>query len=432
MLLDDFALRRIAAPTSWPIPGGDFEKASLKRCGSGYYTSSPKETMDFTSANTMSGWTFTENVESAFNPPSGLVTYAMTNAYGVSTASGYATFYNDSRQPAGGFVEAFFSQDGAEMSTTFTPPAGTWLLRVDAAHRNNTAGSLNATVTIGGVPVQLGTVAVDKRAMTATTFPTPMTFDGSQAVTLCVAGHLGAATSGIWVDDFRLVAPSNRGEMIVNGGFESGVAGWTASGTYSVKRYVDNPVTYGTDVVDGAFFNTFRGSASISQDVAFPAAGVYRLSFWQHTCLDGSYDANPVKAFLVNGGVTNVIGVADVVSHTNFVQNAFDFRVDAAGTCKSVLCGSIRYTYTEAMIDGISLRPVNVAPEALEIPSKLSVSVADGTKIRLDFDGTRRVKAVRLGGGRVFGTIDASSYPQYIEGRGAFEALEVGTIMSFR
>ena len=434
MLLDDLALRRVDASAAWLIPGGDFEQAALKRCGTGYYTSKPTETMDFTSENTMPGWTFTTSAGSAFNPPAGLVTYAMTNAYGISTSSGFGTLYNDSRQPEGGFVEAFFSQDGAEMSTTFTPPAGTWLLRVDAAHRNNTAGSLAATLAVGGATVQLGTVVVDKRAMTATTFPNPVTFDGSQSVTLVVTGHLGAATSGIWVDDFRLVAPSERGEMIANGGFESLVSGWDTSGTCSAKRYVTDPAAYGTDVANGAFFLTLRGPASICQDVVFPAAGVYRLSFWQHTRLTerATYGENPVRAFVVNGGVTNVIGVADAVSHTNFVQSAFDFRVDAAGTYTVGLCGTVRSTSAEAVVDEVSLMPMTASADELEVPSDLELTVAPGAKLRLDFDGTREVGSMRIGGRRAHGTVDATSHPQYVEGRGSLWAPESGSVIYIR
>ena len=434
MLLDDFALRRIAAPTSWPIPGGDFERASIKRCGSGYYAATPKETMDFTSENTMSGWSFTANAESSFNPPSGLVTYAMTNAYGIATSSGYATLYNDSRQPEGGFVEAFFNAEGAEISTTFTPPAGTWLLRVDTAHRHATAGSLNAVVVADGVSTSLGTVSVDKRAMTAATFPNPITFDGSQTVTLCVTGHLGNASSGIWVDDFRLVSLEDRGEMVVNGSFEPNISGWTVSGTSESRRYTDVSAAYGTDIVDGGRFITLRGPATISQDVVFPKAGVYRISFWQHTRIAdrGTYGENPVMAWIAANGATNEIGRTDAVSHTNFVQSAFDFRVNEAGTYTLGISGTSPYTRTEAVLDGVSLMPVTVASEPMEIPSGLAVTVVSDAKLRLDFDGVRRVKSVRLGGRRVYGTIDASSYPEYLEGRGAFEAAETGITINFR
>ena len=434
LLVDDLELRQVAPETSWPVPGGDFESASIKRCGTGYYTVTPKEAMNFTYENAMEGWTFSGDPDSPLNPPVGLVTAAMTNAYGVSTHSGCGTLYNDSRQPRGGFVEVFFKDDQAELSTSFTPPEGTWLLRVDAAHRYDTAGTLEAVAVIGGETVSLGTVVVDKRAMTALTFPKPVTVDGSQSVALRVIGHLGSDKSGIWVDDFRLVTPRDRGEMIADGGFEDGVSRWTIAGTCRTYNYPANSQVYGTDAAEGTRFVTIRGRASVWQDVEFPAAGLYRIAFSQHTRLTerSTHGENPLTAYVAREGVTNVIGTALVVSHTNFVQNAFDFRVDSPGTYTVGLKGTASESQYETVLDAVSLMPVTSATEQLEIPDGFELSVDEGAKVRFDFDGTRPVKVVRLGGRRVTGIIDASLYPQYVEGRGALEAPVQGTVILFR
>ncbi len=62
----------------------------------------------------------------------------------------------------------------------------------------------------------------------------------------------------------------------------------------------------------------------------------------------------------------------------------------------------------------------------------MSISVADGAFLRLDFEGTNRVDRVRLGGQSAMGIIDAASYPDFICGDGALETLAKGTVILFR
>jgi hypothetical protein len=321
---------------------------------------------------------------------------------------------------------AYFRTDGSSASTVFTPPAGTHYLKADFAHRCDSAGSVDAAVTIGGSTVDLGTLDVTANSMTAMTFPTPFTTDGETPVTLTLTASVG--DDGIWADDFRLVGRQDDEELVANGSFET-LSGWTtltaknggaAKGDVGHYKYSDWRDQLGTDEVHGNKYVMLWNFAGISRPVAFPEAGVYRLSFWQHTRLSNShYGRNPVETYLVKDSATNFIGRTQAVTHTNFVQHVFDFRVPEAGTYSFVMRGTSESNSMEAMIDGVSIVQVRHDPDAgAVLPETLRISVAQGARLRLDFDGTNNVDVLWLDGRRITGIVSAETHPEYISGYG--------------
>lgn len=412
MLIDDIKLRRVDAPECWPIPGGDFESASM---ATGYGA------RDFSSANTIEGWTFSSG-ESSLNPSAGLVSFAMTNSFGKGA------LYNDSRQPGGGFVMAYFRTDGSTASTEFTPPAGRHYLTADFAHRCDTSGSINAAVTIGGSSISLGTLDVTANSMTAMTFPTPFTTDGETPVTLTLTAS--ESGDGIWADDFRLVERPDDGELVKSGSFEP-LSPWVSveeQGKVGHYLYKDWQDQLGTDIVHGEKYIMLWNRAGVKQTVSFPEPGVYRLSFWQHTRLGNHshFGRNPVETFLIKDSVTNFIGRTEAVTHTNFVQHVFDFRVPEAGPYTFLMRGTETKNSMEAMIDGVSIVQVRHDPDAgAVLPETLRISVAQGARLRLDFDGTNNVDVLWLDGRRITGIVSAETHPEYISGYGTLNVQRV-------
>ena len=111
---------------------------------------------------------------------------------------------------------------------------------------------------------------------------------------------------------------------------------------------------------------TVENLSGVYEDIEFPFAGRYRLSFYAHSRLNdktetGNYGPNPVRVWIAQGGVTNVIGYADTMS-SEWVQRVFDFTVDEPGQYRVCIQGmsdpeeeNIR---REAHIDAISLKQV--------------------------------------------------------------------------
>ena len=90
------------------------------------------------------------------------------------------------------------------------------------------------------------------------------------------AGHrIGLSHSGT-----RLVLPNPADNLIVNGGFEQGLTGWTAIGHGSVvtSSSDDSPVH---DPHGGlAWYRSHTDAGGVSQTVAVSPGSRYRLDFW--------------------------------------------------------------------------------------------------------------------------------------------------------
>ena len=66
------------------------------------------------------------------------------------------------------------------------------------------------------------------------------------------------------------------------------------------------------------------------------------------------------------------------------------------------------------------------------MPENLTVRVAAGAKLRLDFGGTLPVAGLRLGSRAVAGTVSAATHPEFISGPGALEVKPRGFYLYIR
>ena len=177
------------------------------------------------------------------------------------------------------------------------------------------------------------------------------------------------------------------------------------------------------------------------QNVTLPRPGRYRMSYRSKGRINwadfngGTYRPFPTRAYLVKDGVTNVLGRSSHQS-TNYVQNVFDFTAKKAGVYTLAIQGLWSSAYpsgAEAHIDDVSLRALpGTFDRSPPFDKDTRISLAEGAFLRLDFEGTNRVNRVRLGGQGAVGVIDAASYPEFICGDGALEALAHGTLLLFR
>jgi hypothetical protein len=150
------------------------------------------------------------------------------------------------------------------------------------------------------------------------------------------------------------------------------------------------------------------------------------------------YGHNPVRAWLAQDGVTNLIGWTRV-DDTPLVRREFLFHVATAGPYRFGLQGmtanSPQFPGTDqnALIDGVSIEPVtDLAPNSMPLPESLMLSVASGAFVQLDFADTQRVDRVNLGGRFVSGVISQETCPDFVAGPGALYAIPKGSLMFLR
>ena len=67
------------------------------------------------------------------------------------------------------------------------------------------------------------------------------------------------------------------------------------------------------------------------------------------------------------------------------------------------------------------------------LPGHLRISVAEGSRLVLDYPGTNKVASVRFGGTAVAGRIvDATTHPDYVTGIGALEIVPCNMAITLR
>ena len=465
-LLDNFRLdfvTDVPDASVWKIPNGDFELLTN--------VESARDAHSYANIqNTAEGWTFDNGSYTGGGDPN--VGVWVNGMYGQSGHTYYQPNYA-SETAAKGVVQLFFADVAGRARTTFRPPAGTWRLRADTAicpmyfrggwQWNRRSDALQATVTVGGAAIALGTCSVTTMAMTPGTWPTAFTVDGATDVTLELRQPSDQYGS-LLADNFELVrVDGDARNYVQDGGFEAASqssydaainsAYWRTAQNKGAQRYsYVYPVNYATYYPDqigsstcaGAQYAIVCGTAYMEQDLDLDAAGVY--VFRMHTATrynqkDGGrtdQGLNPLKAYIYPAGgdfASQAVEIgAFAVETFEFVPRTAYFRVPSAGRWTLRIAGQSAQANCDriARVDEVSVTKTAFAADVPDVPETAQVSVAAGAKLRLDYPGTIRLDRLELGGRGVSGTVTAARYPDYISGPGAVEVRAKATVILFR
>lgn len=467
------SLRKIVAKTRViPFPGGDFE--GLATNVAVFANASPKPVKFIESNMVLDDWTCVQP-EGVY--AIGPVLRGSTSYDSAQEAFGYYAYKLD-RGDRSSVQMLLGNKDGYAEKTAFVP-AGTWKLMLDciAFHRTNSMGpagrgknfadvGVSAMVTVGDAVTQLGDIMLTKDdygklpafdATFGTSFTVP---EGGANVTLRLQGVND--NGGINIDNLRLVAQSaGAANLIANGEFSNATVWQTDTSAYQADtpfRSVDVGLSCGVGPsvsewrgcsphYDGKMSGSFCSiidCATIYQSVTFPSAGRYRLVYYtrgrnhhENKPVEIAYSQNRLLAYIAKDGVTNSIDVA-LADTTNWVQHVAVFTVRTAGTYDFGFAGLNRPTVDMAFgdadsggrdkmafLDGVSVVKLDtdVGPEnEVFVPSDLKISVSDGARLNLGFEGTLEVDSVRHGGHVYRGLISAETHPEFVVGSGALNA----------
>ncbi len=446
-LIDDMRLAFVSpgdGDSVFPVPNGAFEILEAPLAAPQYFRAS----------NAARGWTFTQP-DGADDTKDAYVGLAMPD---MSTTT--ISYFDQAGNVHGDANLAFLRAGGIARCNTFALPAGTWRLAADAAKFGITTdaygdGLIAVTATIDGVEKDIGAIDIVNRKRTTFRWPVTVTNATAVQVSLALAQTQAAYVT---VDNLRFERVAGD-ELIVNGSFENGEAGWTFAknvrGGYEILPYAQNPTRYGAEACDGEKCLRIVFDESASQTVAFPAAGLYRMSFCAHMRWDSlhgwnSRGFNPVRAWWTpESGVTNIIGYTEPADRltlsccSNFVEYAFTFRVPDAGSYTVGIQGVVDNAAvpkatpsydSEVCVDRVSLRKIDEdeIEETPDLPEDLAISVAEGARLRLDFGGTNAVDSVRFAGRFVGGVVSEETCPAFVSGPGALLVKRYGAAIIIR
>lgn len=474
LLLDDVKVRFVAGRKPLgivAIPNGDFESvtnATIAAGGSNNQAIYPART----ATNEATDWTF-DNSNATVPSAAVVASYCspvISSANGSATSGTELMPYGDLADGVAGSFHLSLCGNTGSAKTSFAVPAGTYRLKgkvaqwggkVNGTDFRNENPSVLARVTVGGEATALGTVATADHRMLEFVWPNAFTVASDGIVELSLSAV--AAADAVLVDDLRLenVASGNGSdaELVTNGSFELDGAsnggatfeGWTRFSStsdfasvwptvvnpqydYSVAPGNNTPNQFGQTPYDGVAYARIFNNGGIYQTLVLDP-GLYRLSFATHSRGNTGYGRNPIRAWLgdSSGNLVAEIGETKVDSVAD-IEHVWHFRVATRGTYRLYLQGTDYWKAQYAsdsrqhctMLDGVSLRKVRDELAAPELPDTLKIVVAEGARLRLDYDGTVDVGRLLLGGNGVRGMVSATTHPDYIQGRGVLNVTGKG------
>lgn len=469
---DDFKMKLVTEDLNldgaWRIPNGGFENVLRGGFKSRSVNWGACSLTDFTMAasNMVASWSFTQGGDGTSGAPSVGLSHA------AMSANGYGYFHNANLDRFGDSCMAFYSNGGTATSAAFTPPAGRYRLRFKSAfagfdQRQWHGKSLNnnpvweATVIVnGGEPQSLGTASGALSGFNTWGEVTlPAEFVVPEGASVAVSIRQTAEAGAGFLDDVELVPDNN---LVADGGFEnatwSDASAWQRSipglgdranknaDSYVARwEYANQPQYFGYDMYEGGYCLKLWSMKEDAawQDVGVPSNGLYRLTFHARTRVDSrflsptynaSYARNPIRVWMAQGGVTNEIGRTDV-DYDEFRPYHYFWRAPAAGTYRLGFQSTLpAFEDRSTMIDGVSLTPVGeeLVSDTPDLPRGMSLNIATGAQVALDFAGTVKLDALRIAGKSYTGTVDASTVPGVIFGQGRMEVKSKGFILTFR
>jgi hypothetical protein len=84
------------------------------------------------------------------------------------------------------------------------------------------------------------------------------------------------------------------------------------------------------------------------------------------------------------------------------------------------------------VIDGVSVEKITPDTSTEPISKTTGLTLADGTKLVLDFVGTNRVSYLRYSGHYLSGIVSGATCPAFVSGVGALYAPPRGTFVSLQ
>ena len=402
LCLDDVHLAKVGPYSgAYKIPYGDFEGSMLNNVNT-------QPDMD---GRNLPGWTFDGTTVDGY-PAVGIVNPECLTLAGHLSGNGY----NGSREPLGGQYQLLIRRAPSTASVVCTPPAGRWYLAAAVGNwRETKLGRLTATATVGGQVVSLGTLEQDPRGlrmMYDKTWPVPFEADGNE-VTIALSYALSSGettTEGVHIDDVRLVAAySDDRELLTNSDFEKDEVNYIRGSVGGAQfRYYgrDDETAFGKEHGKGSCFCELSGNSGFYFDANLPHAGWYDLSFSAKSRMGCTVNAAPVSISVVCGGVTNHLHTFSdsIFSRGVFSRYRIGFGAEAVGPCRIVVVGAAPSNNEATDLDDFSLKFIGKG-EGFEMSEDTEIEVANGTKLVLDFKGTKRVKAVRVNGREKHGVI---------------------------
>jgi hypothetical protein len=353
--------------------------------------------------------------------------------------------------------KVLFLQDQAEASTDILfPEAGTYELVFNIARytdgQNIYGRSTVQSVDVYANDVKIGTLSTAQTIFTRQVIGPVTVASPNTTITLRLAGLQSYTANGNYhtvmvLDDLSVRAYSSGDNLISDDSFASQASWSSSAGSVGANIWLTNTNTvYDTDdgnawglaVFDDTYRFGLKNDASLWQSVAFPEAGTYRLTVHAVSRFFRSYGEtdyvcyglNPIAAWFAKEGTTNSIGTFTTDVCERFVRHTLLFSVPEAGTYDVGFTGQTTSGSKGSVVDGVSVEKVTLDTSTEPISRTTGLTLANGTKLVLNFVGTNQVSYLRYNDHYLSGIISSETYPAFVSGVGALYTPARGTLVS--
>ncbi len=440
-LFDDLHLVKTAEEfDGWEIPNGSFELFD-----------NPPVNKYPNAADVPAGWVFTSENKYSYNGH---------EFSGVGVVSKDCTeipvkMYSDLDDECGRWALALIKTGGIA-KTTFTPPAGTYLLAADAksygvdlfAAYRSSRPSVRARAKIGDEVIDLGVIKIKSEFVKPVCWNRYIKVNGNEEVTIELSQTNGIAIAVL--DNFRLTRDLSLGNYVGNGDFEDvtdsmgfdsapwvlmnrgpqgGEDSWSRIITYDANPF--NRTHFIKERLQGYNYARLRQNGYLEQPITLPQAGFYEVSMLT-SCRPNNYQGqNPIRVWLAKDNVTNEVARFGVTNHYSMTQKAL-FDLPEAGDYTLGIQGCAPGEDRASNFDNVRIFHANFAKDAPQLHEELSLVFDNGAKLALNFPGTQEVYSVKFDGVSLVGEINAATHPDLIEGIGTLMVKPRGTILIIR
>ncbi len=384
----------------------------------------------------------------AINPTNTPWTFsAVTNgAGGYLSHSGITTSFSPfaPQEIYEGRQEAWIMADASfECSVTY-PAAGVYRLTFLAGGSDLNNGALTVTHEGGRVcELKLAAKTINPYSFVLP----PVAVPGEQHLLRFYQSNT-SSTSRVSVDAVR-IERLPYGNIVSNCSFETGITietngvataptgtGWTFGGTAGIAGYAS---VYGVSA-SGSRAAFLVNDGRVGQEIVFPADGVYGLSFKAAAPVPlmagtSGYDAlHHVSVGFAKSGsaVTNTLGVIETRSE-DYTEYTFRLPYVKAGVPYLLrFAGSAQGGNRVSLLDDVTLFSLETGAAAHQYPADLELTLAEGSKLNLDFSGTITLGSLSYGNRLFSGEVKADASHPFVSGEGTVYVAPRGTLILVR
>ena len=165
--------------------------------------------------------------------------------------------------------------------------------------------------------------------------------------------------------------------------------------------------------------------------MTFPEDGYYAVSFMAAARTEGHYvHVGHDFALTLNG---TAVGT---VTTTDYLYERYTFRLPyvKAGVSYLLALQGINSSGGDrsSAVDDVRVTRVPVMDAYAPFPEGLTIDLAEGASLALDFAGTQPLHALRIGGRYVSGAVSAATHPAAITGTGTLLLPNLGTLLTLQ